>query len=74
MNTDDDVLDMRHLIQVYDPDEDGSDGPENKENLVQWDTYSSTTSALELLERMNPLDGKARRRIRRAQERKHKKK
>ena len=73
MNTDDDVLDMRHLIQVYDPDEDGSE-EQSTEHLMKWETYSSTTSALELLERMNPLDGKARRRIRRAQERKHKKK
>ena len=71
MNTDDNVLDMSHLIRYAD---DGGSEEQNTEHLMKWDTYSSTTSALELLERMNPLDGKARRRIRRAQERKHKKK
>lgn len=71
MNTDDNVLDMSHLIRYA--DDEGSE-EQSTEHLMKWETYSSTTSALELLERMNPLDGKARRRIRRAQERKHKKK
>ena len=66
----DDVLDMRHLIRLADDDDkEGSEIP-----MVEWKDYSTTTSALELLQQMNPLDGKSRRRIRRAQERKHKKK
>lgn len=64
----DDVLDMRHLIRFAD-DEEGSEPP-----MVEWKDYSTSISALEMMERLNPLDGKARRRIRREQERKHKKK
>ena len=66
----DDVLDMRHLIRLADDDDkEGSETP-----MVEWKDYSTTTSALEMLQQLNHLDGKARRRIRRAQERKHKKK
>lgn len=71
MDKDDNVLDMSHLIRYAD---DGSSEEQNTEHLMKWETYSSTKSALELLQEIRPLDGKARRRIRRAQERKNKKK
>jgi len=61
-------MDLTHIIR------DADEEPVNTDNMEEWKENSASISARELLERMNPLDGKARRRIRRAQERKHKKK
>lgn len=68
----DDVLDLTHLISY--PNENEPKVPKDKEHLKQWDDYSSTTSAMKMLQEINHLDGKARRRLRRKQERKNKKK
>lgn len=63
----DDALDLRHIIRFADDD--------NQELNENWKDYSSSSSAEDAKEYF--LDGKAKRRLRRAQERKlnkHKKK
>lgn len=63
----DDALDLRHIIRLADDD--------NQELNENWKDYSSSSSAEDAKEYF--LDGKAKRRLRRAQERKlnkHKKK
>ena len=67
----DNVLDLRHLIRLADDD--------NQELNENWKDYSSSSSEIALKEDAKEyfLDGKAKRRLRRAQERKlnkHKKK
>ena len=67
----DDALDLRHIIRLSDDDD-------NQELNENWKDYSSSSSAIALKEDAKEyLDGKAKRRLRRAQERKlnkHKKK
>lgn len=61
------MLDLRHLIRVADD--------EDLENKADWDDYSSTSTYTESeLQYIQPRDGKSKRRMRRALERKLKKK
>lgn len=64
----DDVLDLTHIIRNTDEE------PVSLDNMEEWKDMPAASTALDILQRLSHLDGKSRRRIRREQERKHKKK
>ena len=61
-------MDLTHIIRTTD------DEPVNTDNMQEWKEIPSSSTTLEILQKLNPLDGKARRRLRRKQERKNKNK
>ena len=61
-------MDLTHIIRTTD------DEPVNTDNMQEWKELPSSSASLEILQKLNPLDGKARRRLRRKQERKNKNK